>query len=84
LNKNSIPIQRSKSDYAFLHECAGRWGCVWWVDFNDVTGFYTLYFYDDVYAFSKGNTIHKINLEDFQMIYQLGYRTDIDRNNVEK
>jgi len=73
-----VPMQVMKTDMQFLVECAQKWNCLTWVDSETKT----LYFVDAAKAYSYGSTIKKLNIEDLEPDYVLGYKTDFARNNV--
>lgn len=84
LNKNAFVMQKNKTDYDFLVECAKRWECSFWIWYEPITGLNTLFFYDSKYASAKGDTLKKMSAFDTGPIYTLGYRTSISTNNVSK
>jgi len=78
LAAGNSPIQRSQTDLEFLRDCASRWDCIMWFDQNDV-----LYFHDAGLAHDEGDLNRTINDEDLLPDYDLGYRTDQTKNNIE-
>ena len=67
------PIQKGETDMQMLDKFAAEWGCYWWVKGN------TLYFADEESAHSVGDGISDIRSRP----YDLGYRTDVVKCNVE-
>ncbi len=82
--KSSIPIQRQKTDYAFLVECAQRWECSFWFSYDELTGLTTLHFYDKNVASQQGDILKKFNLGDTGTSYLLGYKSFNTINNVQQ
>lgn len=82
IKAQEIPIQKGKTDFEFLSDCARKWGCIFWVD----EGMSTLYFLDDSEAHKRGNLIAdgkpKNSLLEPPGNYRLGYRTDYAPNNI--
>ena len=82
LPADQMPMQRNETDLEYLMNCAKRWGCVMWHT-NSLADpdLITIHFHDADKAHAKGNLIKNINAYDLDLIYKLGYRSEI--NNIE-
>ncbi|WP_411821211.1 hypothetical protein [Leptospira sp. 'Mane'] len=76
------PIQKYKTDFEFLEECATKWNCLFWVD----PSVKKIYFMDSDIAHKQGDVIHASSkfrsMDDQSGEYKLGYKTDYAPNNI--
>jgi len=82
IKAKEMPLQIGKTDLEFIHECAVKWNCLFWINSDSRT----IYFMDSDVAHKQGDLVHAAskfaNIDDLAGKYKLGYKTDFAPNNI--